>query len=44
MVLLFMLMIALCLAEMLSDTVAGVVRRLAKPRAPIVRARRYRFN
>ena len=44
MVFIFVFMIMLCLADFVSDRFLDIVRRVRAPRAPIVRARQYRFN
>ncbi len=44
MVLIFAMMVMLLVADGLSDWAIGMLRRATEPRAPIVRARRYRFN
>lgn len=44
MVFIFIFMVLLMLADFLSDRVLAVLRKALEPRAPIVRARRYRFN
>ncbi|MDO4867083.1 MAG: hypothetical protein Q4C10_11060 [Clostridia bacterium] len=44
MVLLFILMIALCLADLVSDHCIELFKRLTQPRVRLARARRYRFG
>ena len=44
MVLLFFLMVALCVADLISDRFIELFRRLTQPRVRPARARRYRFG
>ena len=44
MIFIFVLMIALCFADFVSDRLIGLVRKAREPRVRLVRARQYRFN
>ena len=44
MVLLFFMMVALCVAELISDRFIEIFKRLNQPRIHLARARRYRFG
>ena len=44
MIFIFVLMIALCFADFVSDRLIGLVRKAREPRLRLVRARQYRFN
>lgn len=43
MILLFILMVALCVADLISDRFIELFKRLNQPRVRLARARRYRF-
>ena len=43
MILLFILMVALCVADLISDRFIELFKRLSQPRVRLARARRYRF-